>query len=78
MNHAFTPEDLLQYLYKETGPTRTRAIEEALESDWTLREKLTVLQESKARLNRLIEAPRTETILRIIEYARGEKVSAKA
>ncbi len=78
MKHAYTPEDLLEYLYKETDPRRTQAIEEALETDWTLREKLAVLQASRARLDRLIESPRTETILRILHYARQEKVSSNA
>jgi len=78
MKHAYTPEDLLEYLYKETDPRRTQAIEEALETDWTLREKLAVLQASRARLDRLIEFPRTETILRILHYARQEKVSSNA
>ena len=35
MNHSYTPEDLLEYLYKETDPVRTQAIEVALQSDWT-------------------------------------------
>ena len=35
----YTPEDLLQYLYKETSASETSAIEEALKQDWTLREK---------------------------------------
>lgn len=75
MKHDFTPEDLLEYLYKETDPARTQAIEVALEADWTLREKLSVLQASRARLDRLIESPRTETILRILRYAQQEKLT---
>ncbi len=78
MKHAFTPEDLLEYLYKETDPQQTLAIEEALETDWTLREKLAVLQTSRARLDRLIESPRTETILHILHHAQQEKVSSNA
>lgn len=72
----FTPEDLLQYLYKETEPQLTAAIEEALEKDWTLREKLAVLQASKTRLDSIVASPRTETVLNILRYAQtGEKVS---
>ncbi|MBD0289043.1 MAG: hypothetical protein ICV84_15920 [Flavisolibacter sp.] len=65
----FTPEDLLLYLYKETSPEETAAIEAALEKDWTLREKLSVLKASHERLNTLIEAPRTEAVLAILRYA---------
>lgn len=76
MSHAFTPEDLLEYLYKETDPARTQAIEAALKTDWTLREKLSVLQGARQRLDRLIESPRTEIVLRILRQAEGQKVSA--
>ena len=67
--HAFTPEDLLLYLYKETSPETTAAIEDALKKDWTLREKLAVLKASQERLNRLLETPRTEAVLNILRYA---------
>ena len=74
----FTPEDLLLFLYKETDPQQTAAIASALEQDWTLREKLAVLQASKSRLDTIVETPRTETVLNIMRYAvTGEKVSSK-
>lgn len=66
----FTPEDLVLYLYKETSAEQTIAIEKALQADWTLREKIQVLKTSLERLDRLIEAPRTEVILNILKYAR--------
>ncbi|MEI9947025.1 MAG: hypothetical protein WDN26_22735 [Chitinophagaceae bacterium] len=67
---TFTPEDLLQYLYKESSPEQILAIEQALQQDWTLREKLTVLQTSMERLDKIREVPRTEIVLNIINYAR--------
>ena len=66
----FTPEDLLLYLYKETAPEQTAAIEEALKKDWTLREKLSVLKTSMQRLNKIKQSPRTEVVLNILNYAR--------
>jgi hypothetical protein len=66
----FTPEDLLQYLYKETSPTQTAAIEQSLKEDWTLREKLEVLKSSAKFLDAITESPRTEVILRVLNYAR--------
>ena len=66
----FTPEDLLLYLYNETTPPKTNAIEEALKKDWTLREKLAVLKTSKERLDKIIESPRTEVVLNVLNYAR--------
>ena len=68
----FTPEDLLQYLYKETSPEMTAAIEDALQKDWTLREKLAVLKTSKDRLDRITVAPRTEVVLNILNYAKEQ------
>ena len=67
--HKFTPEDLIQFLYKETSTETTAAIEKALQQDWTLREKLSVLKISMQRLDSIVESPRTEVILSILKYA---------
>lgn len=68
----FTPEDLLLYLYKETSPVLTAEIEKALQDDWTLREKLTVLKTSMDRLDKTMVAPRTEVILKVLNHARQD------
>ena len=67
--YNYSPEELIQYLYNETSPTTTAAIEKALKQDWTLREKLAVLKTSMERLNSISQSPRTETILAILKYA---------
>lgn len=72
----FTPEDLLLYLYKETSPEQTIAIEQEVKNDWTLREKLTVLKTAMERLDKIKEAPRTEVVLNVLNYAR-EKLTQK-
>lgn len=74
--HNFTPEDILLYLYKETSPQQTAALEEALKQDWTLREKLTVMKTAMERLNQLTTAPRTEVVLNVLKYA-GAKQTIK-
>ena len=66
----FTPEDLLLYLYKETTPEQTIAIEEALKKDWTLNEKLSVLKTSMQRLDKIKVSPRTEVVLNVLNYAK--------
>ena len=66
----FTPEDLLLYLYKESSPELTVAIESALKENWMLREKLQVLQSSADELNKVTVSPRMEVILRVMNYAR--------
>jgi hypothetical protein len=70
----FTPEDLLRYLYKESSPELTVAIEAALKEDWMLREKLQVLQISADGLEKIIVAPRMEVVLRVLNYARKTAV----
>lgn len=72
----FTPEDLLLYLYNESSPEQTAAIETALEKDWTLREKLTVLKASMQRLDKITTAPRTEVVLNVLNYAREQATEA--
>ena len=70
----FTPEDLLLYLYKESSPELTVAIEAALKEDWMLREKLEVLRSSSDRLDTVTVAPRMEVIMRVMNYARKTAV----
>ena len=72
MSHNFTPEDLLQYLYKETTPEETAAIEKAMAQDWTLREKFEVIKKAAHRLTKFTFSPRTETILNVLKYANKE------
>ena len=66
----FTPEDLLLYLYRESSTELTAAIETALQEDWTLREKMQVLQSSVDQLDKAIVSPRMEVVLNVISYAR--------
>lgn len=76
MTILFTPEELIQYLYQETSPEKTAAIEAALQDDWTLREKLEVLKASKEGLNRIVESPRPQVILNILNYARESAIES--
>ena len=64
----------MRYLYKESSPELTVAIEAALKEDWMLREKLEVLKTSADGLNTVIVAPRMEVILRVMNYARKTAV----
>jgi hypothetical protein len=70
----FTPEDLLLYLYKESSPELTLAIEAALKEDWMLREKLEVLRSSSNVLDTVTIAPRMEVIMRVMNYAKESAV----
>ena len=72
----FTPEDLLRYLYKESSPELTAAIDTALKEDWTLREKMQALQLSADHLDKVTIAPRMEVILKVLQYARETAVES--
>lgn len=67
---SFTLEDLVQYLYNEASPEKTAAIKLALETDYNLREKLTVMATASKRLDALSFSPRKETIDKITQYAK--------
>lgn len=71
----YTAEDMVLYLYNDHTPKFKAGIEEALERDWTLREKLAVLKASKERLNTLITSPRAEVLLNVIKYATQKQVA---
>jgi hypothetical protein len=73
MKSLFTLEELLQYLYKETSAEQSKAIEEALATDWTLKEKFEVLKAAANRLNKLKFSPSTESVLNILHYAADSK-----
>jgi hypothetical protein len=66
----FTPEDLVLYLYEESSPQQTDTIEKAMNEDWTLREKLSVIKSSIQQLDKIRVTPRTEVVLNILNYAR--------
>ena len=70
----YTPEDLLQYLYKETSTQESIAIEKALVENWALKEKFDVLRSSIDSLDSVIESPRVEVILQVLNYARETMV----
>ena len=74
--YNFTPEEILLYLYKESSTELTSAIEDELQKNWALREKLAVMKTAMERLDNLTIPPRTEVVLNVLRYAsEKEKVS---
>ena len=75
----FTPEDLLRYLYKESSPELTTAIQVALTQNWTLREEMEELQTSVNQLDieKQVVAPRMEVVLRVLQYARDTATTSE-
>ena len=66
----YTTEELIQYLYQETSEEKTRAIEKAIQMDWSLQEKLEALKDSKRGLDNIITSPRPQSVMAILNYAR--------
>ena len=65
----YTPENMIRFLYKETSAEETAAIQLALDTDWTLREKFEVLKRSIGDLDTLHHAPRPSAIQSLLRYA---------
>lgn len=70
----YTPEDLIRYLYKETSASENIAIKTALDQDWALKEKFSILESSLNILGKATESPRMEVVLRIMDYAQKTMV----
>ncbi len=66
----FTPEDLILYVYKETSPSDTASITDAIANDWALQQKFNVIETSVQQLATEMYAPRAEVILNVLNYAR--------
>ena len=67
--HNFTPDDLVQYLYKETTDEKAFAIKAALETDYSLKEMYDVIVSGHNRLEALKLSPREEAVDKILRYA---------
>jgi hypothetical protein len=75
MNHI-TTEDMIRFLYNEMTPEETRLVNEALATDWTLKEKYEMLKASKNDLDSIHLSPRKSSINSILQYAELASVSA--
>ncbi len=66
----FTTEDLLAYMYNELESKQSTQLEQALQKEWALKQKLEVLTEAQQQLNEMpLLSPRTTTIENIVRYA---------
>lgn len=71
MKEKFTHEDyLLKHLYNETGVTEEQAINEALESNYKMREELESYEDVKNMLDTVKMTPRRSVVRDILTYSR--------
>jgi len=64
----FTPEDLVQYLYKETSEQKTAAIRDALETDLNLSDSFEQISYVLKNLEEVTLSPREIAIDRILQH----------
>ncbi|MFM2360709.1 MAG: hypothetical protein RLY16_2702 [Bacteroidota bacterium] len=70
--HSFTQEDLLQYMYGESSPEKSAAIDAALHNNWQLQEEYQQLLASKGQLDTVTyHAPRQQSLDFILQYAQS-------
>jgi hypothetical protein len=69
--HTFTSEDLLLYLYNEASAQLAVGIENALENDWSLREKMDLLKEAIGELASVNYQPSDQSVDRILAYGKS-------
>ncbi len=65
----YTTEDLIQYLYHETTDEQNIAIKKAIDTNYELQEKLKALESSRQGLDSILESPREQSVLAILDYA---------
>jgi hypothetical protein len=67
----YTTEALLQFMYRETSKEKSAAIEKELLTDWALKEKFEVLDAYLKGLDSLLESPRKQSVMAILDYAKA-------
>jgi hypothetical protein len=66
----FTTDDLVLYMHNEMSNAEKAALEQELQNNWALKEKLQVIKESLLRLQKIkLQSPRRQTIDAIMAYA---------
>ena len=69
MTKNITHDNLIRYIYQETTAEESSLIEEALASDYELKELYDSLLESKAELDKVRLHPRQEVVNKIMDYS---------
>ena len=70
MYKQFTQEDLIRYSYNETSLTESKAIEQALEENWELKEQYEEIQATFEVLDKVVmRSPNLSSIKIIMDYS---------
>ena len=76
MTNTSTPCSLIAFLYRETNPEETRAIQQDLAIDTLLREDLEALRFAKRALPGVTFSPADRTLENILAYSAALAVEA--
>ncbi len=74
MQHSFTQNQLLRFIYKETSIAETRAIQEGLEENQELFEKYQALMNGYQQLPKVQFNPSDSAIQNILGYSQQSAV----
>lgn len=70
MYEQFTQEDIIRYCYNETSLTESKAIEQALEENWELKEQYEDIQATFEVLDKVVlRSPNLSSIKIIMDYS---------
>jgi hypothetical protein len=69
----FTPEDMIRLLYNEMTAEEAKSLLQAMENNWSIKEKYEVLKEAISNLDTLHYSPRPQSIQAIMQYADATK-----
>ena len=76
MTNTSTPCSLIAFLYRETKPEETRAIQQDLAIDTLLREELEGLRQAKRALPQVTFSPSDRSLENILAYSLALSVEA--
>lgn len=74
----YTPENMIRFLYNETSAEETAILQQALDTDWSFREKFEVLKRAMEDLDTLHHSPRPSAIHSLLKYAGVSKELEKS
>ena len=77
MEHNFTLNHLIKFIYKETSTAENIAISQALKNDWELNESYQELKKSFDQLPKVTFSPSPDSIQNILRYSKETAVEAQ-
>ena len=78
MQQRFTPNQLVQYLYRETSISDTFAIEETLSKDVSTREEFELLSKAYRQLPKVKFSPSERAVQNILRHSERTALTEKA